>query len=207
MIAEAVAWSGHHGDFAIVIDKSAYTLLAYRDGLEVGRWPVELGGDPVGAKQRQGDQRTPEGRYTVTWRREQGHTRFYRALLLDYPNAADRAAGRTGSHIEIHGMGTGRRPGTGGFNWTLGCIALSNGDIDELLGLGDGDARVAEGTPVTIVYAGSLPPERYEVEQPAPREGMNPSPTSLRGKVEPGGGLGCPSGRPRRSRSSGPTSV
>ena len=48
--------------------------------------------------------RTPEGLYRITWRRELGQTSFYKALLLDYPNGRDRRLGRTGSHIEIHGM-------------------------------------------------------------------------------------------------------
>ena len=101
-------------------------------------------------KRRQGDRATPEGRYRIVAKKS--YSRFHRALLLDYPNAADRARfaaaqrrgevprdARIGGLIEIHGEG-GR-----GQNWTDGCIALSNGDMDELY------SRVSTGTRVTIV--------------------------------------------------------
>jgi murein L,D-transpeptidase YafK len=84
--------------------------------------------------------------------RAPGQTHYYRALMLDYPNADDRARfqalqrtgqmprnGRIGSNIEIHGEG-GRSQ-----DWTQGCVALSNDEMDELVSL------VGVGTPVTIV--------------------------------------------------------
>jgi hypothetical protein len=60
-------------------------------------------------------------------------------------------------------MGSGRRPGRGGRNWTLGCVALANEHVDELFALADGGASIRAGTPVVIVYAGTLPDGRYEV--------------------------------------------
>jgi len=60
-------------------------------------------------------------------------------------------------------MGSGRRPSEGGINWTLGCVALSNRDIDALFAFSDGNKRVAENTPVTIIFAGSLEHSCYDV--------------------------------------------
>ncbi len=154
LIAETVAWSRSSGDFAIVVDACSYTLVVFKDGAAVADWPVELGRDPTRPKRRQGDLRTPQGRYRVTWRREIGETRFHRALLLDYPNPDDRRNGLTGGHIEIHGCGSGLRPGEGGANWTLGCVALANSHIDRLFALEEAGKRVREGTPVTIVFCG-----------------------------------------------------
>jgi murein L,D-transpeptidase YafK len=154
LVAETLAWSRARQDFAIVVDACNSTLAVYKDGLAVAAWPVELGLDPSAPTRRQGDRRTPEGRYRVTWRRELGQTRFYKALLLDYPNADDRRNGLTGGDIEIHGRGSGRRPGDGGTNWTLGCVALSDLHIDQLFALEAAGRKVREGTSVTIVFCG-----------------------------------------------------
>jgi len=160
---ETIDSAAQNDRYAIIVDKSAYTLRVYDGHSLAAQFPVELGGDPVNPKERLGDSRTPEGSYTVTWRRDLGQTIFHRALLLDYPNHTDRRAGRTGSHIEIHGYGSGLRPADGGSNWTDGCIALSNAHMDSLFTLGEGSRRIGNGTPVTIVYAGTLPDERYVI--------------------------------------------
>jgi len=76
---------------------------------------------------------------------------------------ADRRAGRTGGDIEIHGKGSGARPGEGGVNWALGCIALSDRDVEALFALRAVGRRIGKGTPVTIVRCGTLPDERYEI--------------------------------------------
>ena len=103
-------------------------------------------------KRSQGDRATPEGRYRIVKKKDVGQSIYHRALLLDYPNAEDRKrfaaamkrgeiprASAIGGLIEIHGDG-GR-----GQNWTDGCVALRNSDMDELF------ARVPVGTRVTIV--------------------------------------------------------
>jgi murein L,D-transpeptidase YafK len=118
----------------------------------VRTYDAEIGSNALELKQRQGDRATPEGRYRVVKKKDRGESRYHRALLLDYPNAADRerfaAAKRRGEIprgagigglIEIHGEG-GR-----GQNWTEGCVALSNRDMDDLF------RRVGTGTRVTIV--------------------------------------------------------
>jgi hypothetical protein len=136
----------------IVVDKLRRQMLLLKGDDEIASYRVDLGAGGIESKTRAGDASTPEGRYHITEMRAPGQTHYYRALMLDYPNADDRARfqalqrsgqvprnGRIGSNIEIHGEG-GRSQ-----DWTQGCIALSNDEMDELVSL------VAVGTPVTIV--------------------------------------------------------
>lgn len=96
---------------------------------------IQLGDDPVGHKQFQGDERTPEGRYLIDF----GNPRssYHLSLHISYPNAADQAFARSygrspGGDIFIHGQPNdwpaGRVPG----DWTDGCIALANAEIEAL---------------------------------------------------------------------------
>jgi L,D-transpeptidase-like protein len=153
-VAETIARSADSGDEAIIVDKAARLLLLYRGGRLERSWPVDLGRNPIADKVSEGDNATPEGKYSVVRVKGPGQSRYYRALLLNYPNEDDwetfrraRSEGRIprgvgiGSLIEIHGEG-GR-----GDNWTRGCIALANSDIDYLA------THVGVGTPVTIVGA------------------------------------------------------
>ncbi len=136
---------------AIIVDKRAHTLYVVHSGAVVRTYRCDLGYNSAGQKTQEGDGATPEGMYRICGVLEQGST-FYKALRLDYPNAADRARfeqnrrngvvspqARIGGLIEIHGHG--------GLDtdWTEGCIALSNEDMDDLI------RRVGVGTPVTIV--------------------------------------------------------
>jgi lipoprotein-anchoring transpeptidase ErfK/SrfK len=151
-IDETQAWSRATGESAILVLKEKNVLVLVSRGVAARTYDAEIGANALGVKQRQGDRATPEGRYRIVAKRDHGRSRYYRALLLDYPNAADRerfvAAQRRGEIprgasigglIEIHGEG-GR-----GQNWTEGCVALSNADIDDLY------RRVDVGTRVTIV--------------------------------------------------------
>jgi murein L,D-transpeptidase YafK len=100
---------------------------------------VALGREPVGHKEQEGDGRTPEGRYVIDWRNPK--SRYHLALHVSYPNAEDaaqaEAAGRSaGGDIMIHGMKDGERRED---DWTQGCIAVTDEDMDELWSLvGDG---------------------------------------------------------------------
>ena len=101
---------------------------------------IALGWAPVGAKQREGDGRTPEGRYTIDWRNPR--SKYHLSLHISYPSAADveraRAAGvDPGGEIMIHGGG-------GEGDWTQGCIAVTDAEMDEIWGL------VEDGTAVEI---------------------------------------------------------
>lgn len=152
MVEQTITHSRMNRTYAIVVDKMDRELLLYKDGKISAHFPVELGINWLGDKQKQGDKRTPEGQYTITEKKARGHTRYHKALLLDYPNEEDRKrflldktsgllepGTKIGSLIEIHGQG-GK-----GMDWTDGCIALSNGDMDQVFGL------CPVGTKVTIV--------------------------------------------------------
>ena len=145
----------------LLVDKLRRELLVVRGDDELASFRVDLGLGGMEHKTRAGDAFTPEGRYKVTEVRNPGQTRYYRALMLDYPNDEDRRRfkalqkqgalprrGGIGSNIEIHGEG-GREQ-----DWTQGCVALSNDDMDDLVGF------VQVGTPVTIV--GTIPDGEYE---------------------------------------------
>lgn len=138
--------------YAIIIDKYSRKCIVYLGGVKKYEYKVELGKNWVGDKNERGDKATPEGIYKIVKKFGSGRTKYHKALLIDYPNETDKAefkkavsggklprSARIGSLIEIHGEG-GR-----GYDWTEGCIALSNEEMDVVF-------RIAgEGTPVTIV--------------------------------------------------------
>jgi len=130
------------------VDKSDRTLTLYSQGLPVRRYTgIQLGEAPLGHKRFQGDERTPEGRYTIDYGNPQSAYRL--SLHISYPNAADRAYAREngrspGGDIFIHGQPNGWPLGRVPGDWTDGCIALSDVEIEELWGL------VGDGTPVQI---------------------------------------------------------
>ena len=151
-VAETIARSRAEGSTALIIDKLKRKLHVYAAGNRIASFDAELGAKGLKQKLHSGDQATPEGRYRVTEARGPGRTKYYKALLLDYPNAEDRAryafgkkSGQVplragiGSLIEIHGDGGQGR------DWTDGCVALTDKDMDKVF------ARSRVGTPVTIV--------------------------------------------------------
>jgi hypothetical protein len=151
-IDETVAWSRRNGEPALIVDKDGHHVTLYERGKRVRTFDAELGTNWTADKSRSGDAATPEGRYKVAEKKGRGQSIYHKALLLDYPNAEDRAAfkhaqrrgdiprGATpGGLIEIHGEGGKGR------DWTRGCVALTNRDMDAVF------ARVKVGTPVTIV--------------------------------------------------------
>ena len=123
----------------LVVRKNERTLSLYWHGAELKTYRVALGGAPLGAKQARGDQRTPEGVYTVV--KHLPKSAFHAALELSYPNADDLARARAaglppGGGIEIHGLREGFDwLGSAHvlFDWTDGCIAVTNTEIDELV--------------------------------------------------------------------------
>ena len=134
----------------IVVEKSKRTLTLMDRRKAVKTYKVALGGQPVGAKDRQGDHKTPEGIYSVDAKNP--NSQFYKALHISYPNQADRANARKlgvspGGDVEIHGLGS--KWGWLGAkhrltDWTDGCVALTNEEIDEIYPL------IKVGTPVEI---------------------------------------------------------
>ena len=123
---------------SVLVDKSDEKLYLLKDGEVFAEYSVSFGGNPTGHKQQEGDQRTPEGSYTLDYKKEDSE--FYRAIHVSYPNDEDKksAAERgvePGGAIMIHGQ----RNGLGWlslitqrFNWTDGCIAVTNSEMDEI---------------------------------------------------------------------------
>ncbi len=134
----------------ILILKSERRLEVISQGETIRQYRVSLGRYPIGHKQQQGDQRTPEGIYTIDWRHES--PQFNLSMHVDYPNIKDRMAAwdrgvDPGGMIMIHGTPiNGEFPEWfyKGLDWTDGCIALQNSDMKELWDL------VPDGTLVDI---------------------------------------------------------
>ena len=131
----------------IVVKKTERRLYLMHGDEIVRSYKVALGYQPKGHKQRQGDGRTPEGRYLID--AKNGGSRFRKALHISYPSITDRlrAANRgkdPGGSIMIHGQPNGRTFKKDG-DWTFGCIAVSNMEIDEI----HNDVDV--GTPIEIL--------------------------------------------------------
>lgn len=138
------------GTKAIIVDKSSHRLYVLSSGKIIDSMTCELGYNSGHQKRVSGDGATPEGMYRVT--KVNRHSKYYLALLLDYPNADDKkrfkanieagvipANSKIGGLIEIHGHGGQGR------DWTDGCVAVTNKEMEGLL-------RVAPvGTLVTIV--------------------------------------------------------
>jgi murein L,D-transpeptidase YafK len=131
----------------LVIDKSERLLIAYQNGRPVRAYRgLQFGDAPSGHKRFQGDERTPEGVYTIDTRNPRSS--YHLSLRISYPNRSDRAFagqyGRSpGGDIFIHGQPTGR-PGRMRGDWTDGCVALTNAEIEELWQI------VPDGTPIEI---------------------------------------------------------
>jgi murein L,D-transpeptidase YafK len=134
----------------VVVNKANRALLLYRGGDVIRSYKIALGRNPTGPKTRQGDGRTPEGTYTISSRNTA--SAFHRSLRVSYPNAADRERARRlraspGGDIMIHGLPN--KMGAIGAahrltDWTDGCIAVTNEEIEEIWRL------VPDGTPVHI---------------------------------------------------------
>lgn len=134
----------------IVVHKAARTLDLYADGQVIRHIEgIQLGPNPVGPKRFAGDGRTPEGRYSID--RGKADSAYHLSLHISYPAPADRvraaAQGRSpGGDIFVHGQPndwnrTERVPG----DWTNGCIAVSNAEIEFLW------QTVGDGTTIDLV--------------------------------------------------------
>jgi murein L,D-transpeptidase YafK len=151
-------------DPTVVIDKSARRVTVFSEGTPVKGYRAALGRVPEGAKEREGDGKTPEGVFYVCTKN--AASKYHRALGLSYPSEKDADRGLAsdliskrehraivtalhrmqqppwktalGGEIMIHGSGSGRG------DWTLGCIALDDDDIEELF------TALPMGTPVEI---------------------------------------------------------
>jgi murein L,D-transpeptidase YafK len=133
------------------VDKSDRRMELMRRGEVIRAYRVSLGSNPRGHKQKEGDGRTPEGRYRIDWRNPR--SKFHRSLHISYPNPQDRHAARAqgvspGGAIMIHGLPNGwgwAAPFFALWDWTDGCIAVSDAEMDEVWN------AVADGTPIEIL--------------------------------------------------------
>lgn len=147
----AIALAQSHPEQAdqIIVIKSQHTLTILAHGKPIKTCKVALG-PTLGPKEKQGDQKTPEGTYTIDSKNQQ--SRFHLALHVSYPNAGDKTHAKSlghppGGDIMIHGvekkyeyLGALQH----NYDWTDGCIALTNPEIEELFRL------IPTGTPIEI---------------------------------------------------------
>jgi murein L,D-transpeptidase YafK len=134
----------------ITVHKKEHTMELMHAGTVIKAYKIALGRNPVGPKQREGDFRTPEGVYVIDSRNAK--SQYHRSLHISYPNTSDRERARKlhvspGGDVMIHGLPNGygylgaahRR-----WDWTYGCIAVTDEEIDEIWSLVD------NGTPIEI---------------------------------------------------------
>jgi L,D-peptidoglycan transpeptidase YkuD (ErfK/YbiS/YcfS/YnhG family) len=149
-VQEILEESRAKGTYAVIIDKSAHKTYLVQAGNLAHTYNCELGYNSAHQKLFAGDGATPEGKYQVSIAKS--NSKYYKALLINYPNAQDKkrfqenkrkgiisSHTRIGGLIEIHGGG-GRNE-----DWTEGCVALTNKEMDHIM------QYVTVGTPVTIV--------------------------------------------------------
>ena len=128
--------------------KAERKLQLVSGGQVVREFKIALGGDPKGPKRQEGDGKTPEGAYTLDYKN--AATGYHRAIHISYPNSADRAAARArgvqpGGAIMIHGQKNGYgwlSFASQHMDWTKGCIALSDADMDLVWSLVPAGTRI-----------------------------------------------------------------
>jgi murein L,D-transpeptidase YafK len=122
----------------IVILKSAHSMTLLSGGKVLKTYKIALGSVPVGPKQVEGDHKTPEGTYLID--AKNGHSQFHLSLHISYPSAADQQRARSmgarpGGAIMIHGLAKPFAylgPLHRQTDWTDGCIAVTNAEIEEI---------------------------------------------------------------------------
>ncbi len=131
----------------IVVNKEARKMYLFHNEKVLKEYVIDLGFEPRGDKKIEGDGKTPEGQYFID--RRNPNSKFYLSLGISYPNAADlaeaaRLGKSPGGDIFIHGESNPfkRRKGEG--DWTWGCIAVTNREMEDVY------AMVRNGTPIQI---------------------------------------------------------
>ncbi len=142
-------WAKQAVDYVLVV-KSERRMFLITEGRVMRHYDISLGRNPVGAKEHEGDKRTPEGKYLLDEKLED--SAFHKAIHISYPNERDLENARKknlepGGRIMIHGQpnGNGRLAHiTQQYDWTNGCIAVTDEDMDEIWNL------IEENTPIII---------------------------------------------------------
>jgi murein L,D-transpeptidase YafK len=134
----------------VVVYKSERKMQLLCKDKVIRTYTVTLGRDPIGHKVKKGDNRTPEGNYTLDWRNP--NSSWHKSLHISYPSKSDKAKAKSlgvspGGDVMIHGL----HPSISmlgskhtGWDWTYGCIAVTNEEMDEIWVL------VKNGTPIEI---------------------------------------------------------
>ena len=132
----------------VLVLKGERKLILLKGEQVLNTYTVSLGGHPLGPKTTKGDRKTPEGNYVLD--RHNPHSQYHKSIHISYPNAEDMARAKklhlpTGGDLFIHGLpndfdGPDQQYG----DWTDGCIALTNADIEEIW------QRIPDGTPIQI---------------------------------------------------------
>ncbi|MBM7067301.1 murein L,D-transpeptidase family protein [Actibacterium sp. 188UL27-1] len=130
----------------VLVYKGKRSMFLMHDDAVLKGYRFELGFAPQGHKQQEGDGRTPEGNYLIN--RRNPNSNFHLSLGIDYPNEEDvaralEAGVDPGGDIFIHGQKSRWRKG--GDDWTWGCIAVTNKEMEEIY------AMVRDGTPIDIM--------------------------------------------------------
>lgn len=134
----------------VLVNKSTKKLYLISEGKQFRQYDIALGPQPLGDKLASGDERTPEGRYILDYKHV--NSDFYKAIHISYPNPDDIADAHSqgldpGGAIMIHGMPKNLKWPVAliqSFNWTNGCIAVTNDEMDEIWN------AIDEGTPIEI---------------------------------------------------------
>jgi murein L,D-transpeptidase YafK len=135
---------------SVLILKKDHVMELLAGGKIIRTYKVALGRGGLAAKEREGDGRTPEGHYIIDEKNVASH--YHKALHISYPNVEDRKRAEKrgaspGGAIMIHGLPNGMEwlgASHKLYDWTLGCIAVTDAEIDEIWNL------VPVGTPVEI---------------------------------------------------------
>lgn len=150
LLFPAICLGMDKADF-VVVKKSESRLYLMTEGRVIKKYPVSFGSNPKGHKYQKGDKRTPEGFYFLDYKKED--SAFYKSIHISYPNETDikQAIKRgldPGGMIMIHGQPNDHVQlsiASNKYNWTDGCIALTNKDMDEVW------QAVEDGTPIRIL--------------------------------------------------------
>jgi hypothetical protein len=134
----------------VLVIKHERVLRLLRRGRVIAEYPIKLGLNPYGHKQREGDFRTPEGNYELVFRNPKSE--FFLSIKISYPNREDAAVAHESGHapgglIMIHGQPNEPKRSPEHYatrDWTDGCIALSNADMVDVW------LRTTTGIPIEI---------------------------------------------------------
>lgn len=149
LLVPTLVWAQDEIDLVRVL-KAERKLQLIGHGKVQHEFKIALGGSPVGHKQKEGDEKTPEGIYRLDYKKSD--SAFYKAIHISYPDTKDTNNARLlgvapGGQIMIHGQRNGLgwlAPINQYFDWTNGCVALSNDEMDIVW------ARVKVGTPIEL---------------------------------------------------------